>query len=226
MSFFKTRVWYVTFNENTFDIYEDEDVIRKYRYHYMFKFMSDNDFRDFKKNVEYTIDKKTFHELIRNPEKFCCNSRFKGNQLTKFTIEDSFIYIFTDNGSTESHLLKSEFKFDKDGFGIIESTWYTPLQNIELCDIENALESMADGWCGGYYEYEFNKHEIKKTLLNIKKNLSEDIIDIITELATEIYCFDASAVMPIRSRNEDPYSKYIRKIEFKPIYEYIMKQTF
>ena len=228
MSFFKTRVWYVTFNENTFDIYEDEDVIRKYKYHYMFKFMSDDDFRDFKKNVEYTIDKKTFHELIRNPEKFSCNSRFssKENQLTKFAIEDTFIYIFADNGTTESHLLKSEFKFDKDGFGIIECTWYAPLQNIELCDIEVSLNSMADGWCGGYYEYEFNKHEIKKTLLDVKKNLSEDIIDIITKLATEIYCFDASAVMPTRKRNEDPYSKYIRKIEFKPIYEYIMKQTF
>jgi len=66
-------------------IYEDEDVIRKYRYHYMFKFMSDNDFRDFKKNVEYTIDKKTFHELIRNPEKFCCNSRFKGSNCFSYS---------------------------------------------------------------------------------------------------------------------------------------------
>jgi len=32
---------------------------------------------------------------------------------------------------------------------------------------------MADGWCGGCYEYLFNKHEIKKTLLNIKKDLSK-----------------------------------------------------
>ena len=114
MSFFKTRVWYVTYDEKfTFDKYEDEDVLSKYKYHYMFKFMSDEDFRDFKKNVEYTIDKDTFHKLIRNPDKFCCNSRFSsGNQLTKFTIEDSFIYIFTNDESTESYLLKSEFKFD------------------------------------------------------------------------------------------------------------------
>jgi hypothetical protein len=226
MSFFKTRVWYVTFNENVFDKYEDEDVIRKYRYHYMFKFMSDNDFQDFKKNIEYIIDKKTFHKLLKNSKNFSCNIRFDNNSLTPFTIEDTFIYIFTSGGSFQSHLLKSEFKIDKDGFGLIECTWYTPLRNVEKCDIENALESMADGWCGGYYEYLFNKHEIKKILLNIKKNLSEDIIDIISELAADTFLFDSSAVMPTRSRHEEEYSKTISIIPYKPNYEHIMKQTF
>ena len=96
MSIFKTRIWLVAYNTEIGT--DDIDVLRKYKYHSIFKYMDKTDYKNFLKNIEYQIDKKTFQKLITNPRQFNSGTRWtsKNNRITPFSIEDHLTYVNLD----------------------------------------------------------------------------------------------------------------------------------
>ncbi len=195
MSIFKTRIWLVAYNTEIET--DDIDVLRKYKYHSIFKYMEQTDYKNFLKNVEYKIDKKTFQKLITQPNLFNSGSRWncKNNRITPFTIEDHLTYVNLDMINDEAHLLKSEFKRDLQGCYFIEATWFT-YAKISIDEILMILDGIHDGSNGGENTFTFNKCFIYETLNNQCKKFPTEICSLISEFSEDIYCMDISAMFP------------------------------
>lgn len=229
MSYFKTRIWIVGFNTNIDT--EEIDILRKYKYHNIFRYMDKIDFDIFSQKIEYKINKQTFQKLLTNPRKFNSGYRWNSNKnrLTEFSVEDHLTYVDLDCIEDEAHLLKSEIKYDENDCYFIESTWFSKIEKINIDDILFILDGINDGSNGGENIFSFNKQTIynslKKTILPI------EICSLISEYTEDIYCFDISAMFPTtrthssKERGNKIFSRFKTKNKL-PEYEKIMKFEF
>ena len=225
MTFFKTRVWCVGYDA---DLSEEETLwddngtncLTNDKYHYIFQLMSDKSYNDFKKNVEYQMNKDEFLSIT--------NINYKQkNQLTPFYVEDFLLFIHNDAPFGEPYLIKSVF--NKDGPAFLECTWYTSISSLNKDDIFYGLDGMADGWCGGScnYLFYFDKYKFIEKFKNMKKNFPSELMTLIAEYYYDHELqFDVSARYQISHSEQGKFDKCISFMDCEHNYENIMKSKF